>query len=161
MDILLLISGPLNLIVKVILSQGDSIHGATQAHIPLAGAGMYQVSVSNDIGCSSWSDPLYANSEDTFVSDQVLSLDIYPNPANQILNIHWGGMEFDEFQLRVYSIDGRLVWANSHVSHSWWNGQQFSIMIDVDTWASGTYLILLYNNSHQILSYKRMIKMGQ
>ena len=59
---------------------------------------------------------------------------VYPNPANDVLNITSRFVETAGVQCRVVDLSGRVVAAWS------WNGGQ-RMAIDVASWSSGMYMV--------------------
>lgn len=66
-----------------------------------------------------------------------------PNPARDVLGIYFTpGKDVVNAELRVYSIDGQLVWSPDPITDAR-VGQRYSFDTDVSDWASGLYMFAL------------------
>ena len=65
---------------------------------------------------------------------QALSVLIYPNPASNNLNVDLGDLEGEDVRLQLYDSSGKLVFEELRNS---------SVAIDVSTYASGLYSIVI------------------
>jgi hypothetical protein len=100
-------------------------------------AGVYELEVTDDNGCSAiftYEVPLVLSTKSNQESS---GIQIFPNPTTGILNIHWQGKS--KTQLSIYALDGTLVWAGQ-ISN---NTQQ----IDISAMPAGMYFIQARNNS--------------
>jgi hypothetical protein len=66
-----------------------------------------------------------------------VSIDVYPNPTNSMLNI--SGMDLESAQINIVDLSGRTVNTNLYRLNN--------NTIDVSNLAQGTYQLVLYNNS--------------
>jgi len=76
------------------------------------------------------------------------SLDVYPNPANDYINIQLGNIEPGrDFEIVILNSSGQLLY------HKKGSGDQGSYEIDISDWASGIYFVKA-KMRHGILSKK-------
>jgi len=107
---------------------GNLIAGATSALYVADQPGNYQVGVTDANGCSALSNGMLYNTVDELYRDPSVSL--YPNPANNELNIVPGNNLQTE-EVRLYTSDGKLV---SEVK------LPLNNRIDISSFAAGVYV---------------------
>ncbi len=91
-----------------------------------------------------WDDVKFVDGSSIF-ENEYLSLDIYPNPASDMLSIKNYN---DLSSLSIYSVTGQLVLQTSDISNR----------IDVSSFAEGVYSISAIGNDGQIYQAKFMVK---
>jgi len=77
-----------------------------------------------------------------------ISVDVYPNPANNYLNIHSTGTENVPVNLKIIDAIGKVVYSNDLDPDA-------SITIDVSRWSEGCYILSL--TGHQSPVIKKII----
>jgi hypothetical protein len=82
-------------------------------------------------------------------SKKALNMEVYPNPANETINVFFDAGSMPEW-LTIYDMQGKIIY-EKNVSLT----SDTRLLFDVRSWASGTYLIKA-NNSHGI-GYKKLI----
>ena len=72
--------------------------------------GVYGVDITDEFGCSLYEDILIENVSISELSHE--SLEIYPNPANDWVNIKYDLQEKTSSTIRVISLTGKLLYEN-------------------------------------------------
>jgi hypothetical protein len=62
-----------------------------------------------------------------------------PNPLEDYLNIDWTGANFQSLSIRIYDINGRLLWHKESIINQ-------SAHINFKNWDKGMYFIHIFNN---------------
>lgn len=104
-------------------------------------------------------DTIYTSVTDTLIIDVPTGLEepneygtwlVYPNPANDALTINFGEISlFNGYSLEIYNSVGQLVYSTNVVN-------QMEVF-DVSTWADGTYLISVINDTGTEVETKTLI----
>ncbi|MFN5318578.1 MAG: M43 family zinc metalloprotease [Bacteroidia bacterium] len=120
---------------------GNAISGATQSSYTPTAAGSYSVSVTSN-GCSSLSSTL---SISTVGITQLMqqSLQVFPNPAKDRLNISFSDPNIHEVQLRMVDLTGKVVVDQQYTALT----SGVVIELGVDHLSSGMYQIILVHES--------------
>jgi hypothetical protein len=110
------------------------------------GPGSYTVKVTNSSNCSSESDPYHylvaeisENQKDLFK--------IFPNPANQYLNLSIPDSFVGEKTLKIFNYKGQAVYETRFDE----NFSQTNLTISLENFAPGNYLIFISNDSQSII----------
>jgi hypothetical protein len=115
-------------------STGDTIQ-----QITIANAGVYSVVVTDEFGCQGYDEIAIAVVSGIGDVGNSLSVNIFPNPANEIINILVSDGVGDlspPFRIEVYNLLGQKVYD--------WNGEsagQLIHKIPVSVWANGQYIV--------------------
>ena len=76
------------------------------------------------------------------------SLQLFPNPTHNILNIGYQTDEITKIDLKIISIDGRVMYTDILRDKS-----VFIHKIDISSWQRGLYIVIL-NNGKTVISEK-------
>ena len=111
--------------------------GAKTKAIEVTADGTYSLKITDSHGCSAEKS---VTIKSTGISNSsVANIAVYPNPANDIVNIDFGGQMTDGCQILIANASGRIIFASRQTS---------DIMpIAVDDWAQGIYFIKITSNS--------------
>ncbi len=96
-----------------------------------------------------------SNTEDHLAVDQNL-LELIPNPSSNYFRIENKGFEFDQIdniQLKIYSMDGKLV-----LVKNWGNQPNQSATINIDDLASGIYQVVVGDQKTDIFSKSLVVE---
>ncbi len=90
---------------------GTAIPGATQQTLTITQSGYYTLEAKNSFGCAIMSQQYYANysSMQEFSNSGFYDLLVYPNPANDIVNISFTGSQNDNLSITVSDIIGKQL----------------------------------------------------
>jgi hypothetical protein len=124
------------------------INGATAPSYTASRAGNYTVVVTGTSGCHDTSS-VYPLSNITAINElqnQKDNLYIYPNPANNILNIH----TTDKVSAAITSIDGRVLFNNITTQK-----------IDISSLSAGVYIIKFSDKNGALIKADKFIKANQ
>jgi Secretion system C-terminal sorting domain len=133
-------------VVEKMIGAGNSTQLLTYKTIdasPLQGTSYYRLKQTDFNGASSYSNiaPITINDQQTNSIEK-----IYPNPANDQLNILFQ-QEIDEsFHLKLMNSIGEIIFVKT-------NAVDKTISIDVSTLAKGVYVLLMSSNNYSY-SYK-------
>jgi len=101
--------------------------------------GCYQLTITNPNGCAATTDTFCIQEMPTSVSDVYFeSVQIYPNPANDVLHIKYIEGKIPE-EIVLKNVFGSAIARYS-----------FTSSIDVSTLQSGMYFITIYDENHTI-----------
>jgi hypothetical protein len=111
-------------------------NGSTGNPISVSVAGTYTVTITDNNGCTS-SDVIVVESDPCAgISEQGMSIQLYPNPFNE--NVQISSTESIDAQLEVYGSDGRIVYTTRM------NGQHATLsLINL---ARGNYMVKIVHN---------------
>ncbi|MFC1733885.1 T9SS type A sorting domain-containing protein [candidate division KSB1 bacterium] len=117
--------------------QSGMINGANDSfYIPVA-AGNYYVMVTNSNGCYSQSDVFpYVLTSESSVSE-VLEINIYPNPVNDILKIESNNLR--ELQFTLIDLLGYRLFSARFIKN---------YTLNIEPYPCGIYFIEIWENSH-------------
>ena len=105
------------------------------------------ISINNFVNCQKWSHDFSLNIDETSLTEQDITFNIYPNPVNDKLNIV---TEAEVEEVVVYDIDGRHQVTKSP-------SLQGDLTIDVSELNSGIYFVEIKTNEGNIV--KRIVKL--
>ncbi|WP_435578102.1 T9SS type A sorting domain-containing protein [Gilvibacter sp.] len=114
----------------------------------------------NAESCSDISDNFVTVNRLTGDDCEVLSVDeqdfdanisLFPNPAQNQMNISLGGQSSTAVEVRVFNISGQEVIAPQQMRGT-------SLSVDISALSSGMYLVQLQDNDTGVISTKRLIK---
>jgi hypothetical protein len=129
------------------LLNGQALSGATTQQITPTTNGSYSVVVTNGSGCTAVSAPfsvITVNIEDV-VSNS--TIDIYPNPVSEILNIELSKLNVNA-NIEINDVRGRMVMNEKiTVQHS---------TFDVSGFIAGVYFVRIKTDKQNIV--KRIVK---
>ena len=114
-------------------------NGDTTQQLVIKNGGNYSVTVSDSFNCSAISNMIFAtvenctNSLDEFKN--LVEMAIYPNPANDLIEVSLSGIQYESFALALYDLSGRIIIEA--------NGEGNSLELDVREIPSGVYLIFV------------------
>jgi hypothetical protein len=80
------------------------------------------------------------------------SMGVYPNPANDVLNVNYTMQAQAQLLLNIYSVDGQLVRSEDKGTAATGNG---TIQTDISDLAPGTYFVQLQTETG--VSTKRIV----
>lgn len=89
---------------------------------------VYEVTAMDDSTVNLWTVTVHI--EDGIVKNEFHSFNIFPNPANDVVNIN-GTIKYDA--LTIYNMAGTIVYKNTKA--------MLPLQINIKSWNSGTYLI--------------------
>lgn len=106
----------------------------------------WRISLSNDCG-EAVADPFSFTTEGgTSVGDlNGITVDVQPNPTRGIVNVLFSQPTFNEIDVQVYSIDGKLL-QNNRVA------EQSALQIDLSNYDNGLYIIKLIDADKALTS---------
>jgi PKD repeat protein len=118
-----------------------AIPGATQQTLTITQSGYYTLEASNNFGCSTMSQAYYANYTEIaeFDSNGYKYLSVYPNPADELVNISFEAADPGLLNICITDITGKVVFTQDEYISS--GGNKFSL--DISGLAGGLYLIRL------------------
>ncbi len=118
---------------------GSPISGATNANYVYTQNGTYYVEVFNTLGCSSVSTTISVNDVGINEISSTLKANVYPNPANQELNIDLYSQSQNTIVIELIDISGRLVLSEQYQISIGLNQKQ----INIDQVQKGLYMLKL------------------
>lgn len=129
------------------LRNGNEINGATLPFYTATENGDYSVIVGNALGCTDQSNTITVTL--STVLDELLdaSIQVYPNPVRDDLQVSINGMDFSEITMRVVDMAGRTIM--DHQLRDAWD------QIDVRPLSAGLYM-LQFETSDGRLAIKRV-----
>jgi len=115
--------------------------------------GSYQYTIVNSInGCSYQSsitvDSLNCLDTNVEVLNWENEIEIFPNPAGNILNIEIGNFDYGNYEFQIFNSIGQLSFSLINLEPN-----KDVITIDINDWPRGNYYILL-NNERKLLTKK-------
>ncbi len=120
---------------------GEAIAGATSESFTPTESGNYSVEVTNAEGCTVLSEEFEFVYTSVFNYSQNFQLDIYPNPASEILNVFINSANISQnFELTIRNTYGQVVHIQSITFTS-----PMLLSIDVATFSSGVYQLSMVN----------------
>ena len=98
-------------------------------------------------GNITWGEPLVI----TGISDieNVNHIQVYPNPANDILNVTFESGGYTNNEIRIYSLEGKLLLSQKLLSNQ--------TSVDISELKTGVYIVKVTNNNSGILSHLKLI----
>jgi trimeric autotransporter adhesin len=133
-------------------SDSTVIPGATNYRYVPTGNGNYKVAVTDTNGCQSVAD-VYILSTYTGSTAGVAAvqgsdngISIYPNPTHTIVNI----ASTEALRAALVGVDGRTI-----------INQEAATTIDLSHLSNGTYMLMLYNNSGQMVKAEKVVKCSE
>ena len=121
---------------------GNAINGATTSTYQASQNGVYYLEVTYDYGCAVSNNQMLGSSE---LVELQLQTKLFPNPANEILNIHTNDTKIS---VVLSDLNGRKILKSSEIS-------QFHTL-DISTLRKGIYQVEISNGSKSII--KQFIK---
>ena len=108
--------------------------------------GTHTLTVTDNHKCSA-SKSVTVKKKTTGVGNSTISdITVYPNPANNIVNIDFDGMMTNGCQILIANASGRIIFASKQTSDI--------MQIAVDDWAQGIYFIKITNkNESRIVKF--------
>jgi len=104
------------------------------------------LTVSNGPCQQSYTDSVYVEAKTDGIEDLLTgSFELYPNPGEGRFNVRAQAIRMSEMQLRVYDLQGRLLY-QSDVQRS----LQFAEEVDLSNFDAGTYMVQLNVNRQQL-----------
>ena len=91
---------------------GQPIQGAASSTYIAGDSGYYSVQIVDTNGCTAVSTPVYVVTTGIAVVDAGNELSIYPNPADEFVNVKLTSIETDG-ALSLFNSFGQLLWASS------------------------------------------------
>lgn len=125
---------------------GSPIIDATDSMYTPIENGIYWVVVTNDLGCTSVSDPINVVGVGLTESSDQGYFSIFPNPANQFAVIQ---IQQPFHDLLITDIHGRVI-------QEWKNGVPGDIQLDTSQWPRGVYFISVID-THEIIIRGKLI----
>lgn len=124
---------------------GNDIAGETSyVHIPKQN-GSYTVVVSNG-GCSAESQPVIVSSVSVkALSNSDITINIYPNPAGDYLNIDAP----ENAKLEITGVDGKVIMSSTIVTGK---------AIDISSLANGLYMMKIMDTDNNTLANEKLVK---
>jgi len=84
---------------------------------------------------------------------EIGSIRLYPNPSSQSLTINIEQEVKEQFSIIITNTLGQIIWqGQTHIATT-------LLTIEINTLASGTHLVRVYNNSRSINHIEKFIKM--
>ena len=80
------------------------------------------------------------------------SLQLFPNPASDVLNTRWSGIMQPEVQLSIMDIEGRTLSTTTYAA------AQHSAVVNIASLSPGVYLCVLYSGSRKYYSKFSVIR---
>ncbi|NCG31209.1 MAG: T9SS type A sorting domain-containing protein, partial [Bacteroidetes bacterium] len=103
-------------------------------------SGLYDVTVTNNDGCATEATTLVVKKTCvtgvSSIAGEELSVNIFPNPTDGIINLEVKGDLTDALDLAILDLSGRVVWSKASAVAP--NGLQ---SIDLSNHAAGTYFL--------------------
>lgn len=124
---------------------GTPVQGETDQTFDYISSGSFQVEITLN-GCSYMSDCIDV-SVASIDQDEVLQLNLYPNPTQGTIHLKAeGGVD----EIKVYSLDGKLVHSSIHQESK-------KIQFDVSSFANGTYMLhALIKGKMEVLKFSKL-----
>lgn len=108
--------------------------------------GMYNVTITDDNGCSITIIDIFVNSSVGIDESPMVEFTVYPNPSTGIFTLDLGSSENNDTQIILRDVTGRII-ENYAVT-----GQQL-IQLDLTEKASGTYYVnIISGNTQTVLT---------
>ncbi|MEQ8704341.1 MAG: PQQ-dependent sugar dehydrogenase [Phaeodactylibacter sp.] len=130
---------------------GEPIEGATTATYTPQSSGTYTVEVTAANGCTRLSEGLAIVS--TTLDLGLAEVRATPNPFRSTLDLYLEAIEADTYQLRLLTVDGKLVWEQAARVQTAWQQQ-----LDLSSQAAGVYLLQISRDEQQ---YTRKLIKGE
>ena len=122
-------------------NNGTPILSATANTYVANTPGQYSVTVTNAFGCSTSSTIVIAN-VGVQNKEQLASLKVYPNPANDIITINANSAIEKEVTIQIFDMNGKLLFNEKLLLSK----GEISKTIKIDDWSKGIYLLQLHTN---------------
>jgi hypothetical protein len=120
--------------------------GGQGQSLVVTAAGTYEITVTDNNGCTSSDDIIIESDPCAGVMEQGISLALYPNPFSD--NIQITSTESIDATIEIYSTDGRIVYQTRMIG----NQETFNL----SEMAKGNYLVkIMYTGTFELF---RMIK---
>lgn len=124
---------------------GEIIPGATNESYTVISGGPYYVVATDANGCT-------ATSEIFEVPDNIENLFQYtitvsPNPVQEMFTVHVAGNFNNNLNMRILNVNGQTIYSRNLVINEVASG----INIDTKNWASGIYIVGLFNKDNNLL----------
>ena len=132
-------------------NNGASISGATTNTYNATIAGNYTLVVTNAAGCSTSSTTVIAN-VGIKAAQSLTHVQVYPNPTNGMITIAATLAKSQYVAINIYDINGKLVYTST-VANADIN---FSKNINIETFASGVYMVQLVTDNGSV--QQRIVK---
>jgi Secretion system C-terminal sorting domain/Domain of unknown function (DUF4886) len=134
---------------------GSPIAGATSSTYTATQIGSYTVVGFDANTCASVSfefevTTISGNGGGASITEGVMiSINVYPNPANEELNIYLANEEIE--LLSIHDVSGKLVYQAQNITNS-------LIKIQVSDWENGIYIISLINDMDETRNIKLIVQ---
>jgi predicted outer membrane repeat protein len=121
------------------------------------GTGILTVSETNQHDCTGLSDEFAVSIDNcTGIEDRENDfVSIFPNPANNYLNIEFGAAETGKCRLNILSILGHVMYSDHNISLK----SNQSLQINISDYPEGIYIIRFQTNQNTIFQ-KKIIKIN-
>ncbi len=115
------------------------IPGASSEKFTPSSGGTFTVVVSNATGCTTRSSQLAFTPTGAGVTSTELSsaVTIFPNPANEVINIGWKGITASHLNVSITDLLGKTVYRSTMIDAN----AISNMTIDVKTFQAGTYWV--------------------
>lgn len=106
-------------------------------------SGAYTVMISDQSGCAVTASfnitqpEQFSNSNASTLNRFTSQIDVFPNPSEGVLNIHFTGTGANSFLIRITDVNGRLI---SEKQFGKFNGQ-LNEKVDLTTQLKGVYMV--------------------
>lgn len=118
--------------------------------------GHYFVRAENAAGCYSYSDTLLLkNVGIENINATTLDINLYPNPAFDVVTLQMGGKSNSKPVVKLMDINGQVI--ETKVLQNAVNGNKYNETIDISNIKKGVYLIQIEDAGH--IYYKKVVKM--
>jgi len=116
---------------------GNPIPGETSQTLQITQAGFYKLEAKNDFECASYSNDYYAQYTNIEDISLVGEFTVFPNPADDILNVRIENMEVDDFTIQIFDMSGRVL-MTEYVNFAIGN---MSFSLNIQALSQGIYFV--------------------
>ena len=114
-------------------------NGSETNAIEVNANGTYTLTVTDKHKCSATKSVTVKKNASGISSSTIADISVYPNPANNNVNIDFDGQITNDCQILIANASGRIIFASRQTADI--------MQIDVDDWAQGIYFIMITNNN--------------